>query len=219
MNKHFVILLILPCLFIACSEGKKSVQVDNKNGDPIAPRRTEPRPARFFEADAKVHNVVYLIDRSGSMIDVFDGVRAEIKRSIHALAETQNFHVIFYNEEEPKEYEGKKLVPASSLHKKNVSKFLAGVIPCNQTEPIDGLKRAFKVLKDAGDEKNVIFFLTDGTFPDNEAVLSEIRKLNKDKKISIFTYLYGSRPPEAVELLMRIADENDGVYSYIKHPF
>jgi uncharacterized protein with von Willebrand factor type A (vWA) domain len=215
MKKHIAILLVLPCFFTACSQEEKPTSVIPDKKFPLKARTTDPADSKFFGADAKVHNVVYLIDRSGSMIDVFDSVRHEMNKSIQALEESHNFHVIMYNEDEPTEYGEKKLVPANKKHKKNVIKFLAGIIPCNQTEPMGGLKRAFDVLKDAGEEKNIIFFLTDGTFPDNNAVLSEIRKLNKDKKISIFTYLYGNRPPEAVELLMRIAHENDGVYTFV----
>jgi len=61
--------------------------------------------------------------------------------------------------------------------------------------------------------------VTDGRFPDNEKVISEIKQMNSDKKVQIFTYLYGSKPPEAVEVMEKIAQENNGSYVYVESTF
>ncbi len=44
-----------------------------------------------------VRRIVYVVDRSGSMLDTFQYVRQELKRSISALRRTQKFHVIFFS--------------------------------------------------------------------------------------------------------------------------
>jgi hypothetical protein len=41
--------------------------------------------------------IVYVVDRSGSMMGVFQDLRAELKRSIDRLRKSQKYHVIFYS--------------------------------------------------------------------------------------------------------------------------
>ena len=165
----------------------------------------------FFGGGGKAYNIVYVIDRSGSMIDTFDAVRREMKRSIFMLDESQYFHVIFYSSESiPKEFGSKKLVPANRLNKKAVTAYLQDIIPSEQTDPVPALRRAFEVFKGAKKQGFLVYLLTDGLFPDNEQVLSDIRTLNGDKKVQIFTYLYGHQPPAAVEVMEKIATENNG---------
>jgi len=53
------------------------------------------RTRAFFGGGGKAYNIVYVIDRSGSMIDTFDAVRREMKRSIYGLEEAQNFSCDF----------------------------------------------------------------------------------------------------------------------------
>ncbi len=170
----------------------------------------------FFGSGGKAYNIVYVIDRSGSMIDTFDALRREMRRSIYALDDSQNFHVIFYSEDEPEEFGTGRLVPATRLNKKKVAEYLQDVVPRRQTNPVPALQRAFDVFKGARKKGFLVYLLTDGRFPDNQKVLDAIKKMNPDGKVQIFTYLYGNRPPEAVEIMKNIASENNGLYKYVR---
>jgi uncharacterized protein with von Willebrand factor type A (vWA) domain len=95
--------------------------------------------------------------------------------------------------------------------------FLRGKRALRQTDPIPALQRAFAVLKMADRKRpgKLIYLLTDGVFPDNKAVLQEIRNLNRQKEVHVNTFLYGNRPPVAAKVMRMIAKENGGQYKYV----
>jgi hypothetical protein len=175
-----------------------------------------PRTA-FFGTSGNAHNVVYVIDRSGSMIDTFDFVRYEMIRSIGRLRDTQTFHVILFSTGNPIENPPKQLVGATKEQKKDASHFLGTITAEGSTNPVPALKRAFQVLRAAQKPGKQVFLLTDGVFPDNEQVLKEIAVMNPQKDVAIYTYLYGTRPPEAVDVMQKIAAENRGQYTFVDH--
>lgn len=171
----------------------------------------------FFGSGGNAYNVVYVIDRSGSMIDTFDLVRLEMLRSIGRLRESQFFHIVLFAEGKPIENPPKRLVPCTRENKKDAAKFLSGITAEGQTNPVPALERAFQVLRGAKKQGKLLYLLTDGVFPDNEKVLSAIRKMNTDKrKVYINTFLYGNKPPEAVDVMTRIAKENGGRYTFVE---
>ena len=175
----------------------------------------------FFGSGGNAYNVVYVVDRSGSMVDTFNDVRREMLRSIGRLRKTQMFHVILFGEDKPIENRLKKLVPATRANKKEAARFLDGVITetLEETDPIPALNRAFDVLRDARKRGRLIYLLTDGEFSDSEKVLRAIRAKNpsKKKRVYINTFLYGTKPPEAVDVMKRIAQENGGRYTFVPY--
>ncbi len=175
--------------------------------------------SKFFGSGGNAYNVVYVVDRSGSMIDTFDLVKMEMLRSIGRLRDTQMFHIILFAEGRPIENPPRKLVPATRANKKKAARFLKDVIPELQTTPVPAINRAFDVLRGARKRGRLIYLLTDGVFPDNEKVLQAIRARNKGKKKRVFinTFLYGSRPPEAVEVMKQIAEDNGGRYTFVAY--
>jgi len=162
------------------------------------------------------HHVVFVVDRSGSMIDTFDYVRKEMLRSIADLRPPQDFHVILFAAGLPIENAAKRLVPAEFVHKEQVAEFLQSVRAQGQTDPVPALRRAFQVLAEANDKPGkVIHLLTDAVFPDNDRVLALIRRMNARKDVHIFPILYGHSRPEAVAVMKRIAGENSGEFRYV----
>lgn len=169
----------------------------------------------FLGGGGNAHHVVFVIDRSGSMIDTFDQLKLEMRRSISKLSEVQDFHVIMFAEGKPIESTGNRLVPASEESKLRIVPWLDQVLAIGQTDPIPALRRAFEVLSHANAKKGkMIYLLTDGVFPNNAEVLKFIRSRNKSNEVHINTYLYGHYEDEAVEVLTLIAEENGG--SFIK---
>ena len=71
-----------------------------------------------FGSGGSAFNVVFVVDRSGSMLDTFEPVRAEMLRTISRLRETQMFHIILFAEGRPLEPDHKRLVPATRRNKK-----------------------------------------------------------------------------------------------------
>ncbi len=172
----------------------------------------------FFGFGGNAHHIVYVIDRSGSMLMTFDYVRGEMLRSIGRLQEVQDFHVIMFAAGAPKEHDPRRLVRATREYKLSAARWLQKVKPEGQTNPIPALQRAFDVLGNADKRKGkLIYLLTDGNFPDNAAVLQKVAARNQAKDVHINTFLYGEdRPPaEAVDVMEKIANENNGKYKFV----
>ena len=174
-------------------------------------------PAAFFGSGSRADHLCYVVDRSGSMIDTFDAVRTEMLVSIARLRSSQDFHIILFAEGNPKELMHRRLVPATDRYKEDVATFLETIRAEGKTDPIPALLRAFDVLAQADPSKpgKVIYLLTDGVFPDNQAVLKAIRARNADKGVIIHTFLYGNKPPEAEKVMKDIAAENGGKYKFV----
>jgi secreted protein with Ig-like and vWFA domain len=149
--------------------------------------------------------IVYVVDRSGSMLNTFHGVVRELTESIGRLRRTQKFHVIFFNAGMPLENPPRRLVSAIQAHKRDLFRFLGGITPQGQTDPKLAMQRAFAVKPD------MIYFLTDGDF--DRDLLSVLEKLNPDRRVRIFTIAYAN--PWGAETLERIAREHNGKYRFV----
>ena len=172
----------------------------------------------FFGTGGNAFNVVYVIDRSGSMVDTFDLVRLEMLRSIGRLRETQMFHIILFAEGRPIENAPRKLIPATRKSKKDAATFLADVTPETQTDPVPALNRAFAVLRGAKKRGKLVYLLTDGVFPDNNKVLETIKSQDSgSNKVYVNTFLYGTKPPAAVDVMTKIAEMTGGRYTFVRH--
>lgn len=153
--------------------------------------------------------IVYVVDRSGSMLETFDAVKAEIVRSVGQLRLSQKFHVIFFSSGTPEENPPKRLVNATQSQKEALFQFLETVTPEGSTNPTEAMRRAFMV------EPDLIFFLTDGAFQDT--LLNHLRVWNSDHRVRIFTIAY--EDPEGAALLERIALDHGGEYRFVRRDY
>lgn len=176
----------------------------------------------MYGSGGNAYHICYVIDRSGSMVVTFDYVRRAMIKSIRALKETQDFHIILFAKGDPLEMSEKRLVPATRAGKMKALNFLEPVRAEKQTDPIPALERAFAVLANAdtsnGRIGKLVYLLTDGVFPDNEKVIDYIKAKNPtDTKNHIYinTFMYGNRPPEAVRVLKQIAEMTGGKYKFV----
>ena len=170
--------------------------------------------------------VIYVIDRSGSMHGSFADVQDELRKSISRLAMdrvdsqgnsyTQQFHVILFADGGALEIGGSRLADASDAHKILAIDELAAVHPLGQTDPLPALRKAFAELQRVPEGKRCrIELLTDGSFPDNAAVLALVERLNINTQAQINTVLYGNQSPQAAAVLREIARRNGGRYKYV----
>lgn len=158
-----------------------------------------------------VKNVVYVVDRSASMIDTSIYVREELKRSISALRRSQKFHVIFFNSGIPLEFAPGRLVNAINARKQKVYQFIDSVEFVGATKPESAMRRAFSLKPD------LIYLLSDGLLSDSlKAEPRFVRLLdewNPDRTVRIFTIAYLDR--QGGDLLNAIAREHGGEFKFV----
>ena len=153
-----------------------------------------------------VRSIVYVVDRSGSMVDTFLHVRAELKRSISALRRSQKFHVIFFNSGAPLENPPRRLVNAIDAHRRDFFKFLDNVAAGGGTRPELALRRALAM------EPDLIYLLSDGISFDPD-LPAKLDAWNRGRHTRIYTIAYldqGGR-----EILEGIAREHGGEFKFV----
>lgn len=170
--------------------------------------------ANFFGISGNAMTVAYVCDASGSMMNMMFALKAELKRNLDPLRATQGFNVIFFADKDKPQALSQRgeLVMANAVNKRKAYEFLSGITTAGATNPIPGLETAFK------GKPQLIYLLTDGNFPNNEAVLAKIRELNGQKKTKINTILFcdASNIEKGIaELLKQIAGENGGIFKIV----
>jgi hypothetical protein len=172
-------------------------------GGGIGPKST------FIGVSGRARLIAYVCDASGSMVNKFDDLRQEIRKSVSNLKPTQAYNVIFFQEESVKSVDSSKLVMATPEARDRTFKFLDATAAHGQTKPEPALELAFKL------KPQLIFLLTDGDFPDNDAVLKKIDELNRDRKVKINTIAYIDRGETYEKVLKKIATDNGGIFKYV----
>jgi len=197
----------------------------------------------FFGAGGYAHHVVYVIDRSGSMVLAFEDVRREVLRSIGRLGPDQDFHVVLFAEGKAVELPAGRLVQATRRNKLAAAEFLGNVTLGPGTTVLPALERAFEVLSRADPARpgKLIYLLTDGEFKPGagqsstyrladgrevdgaEAVIAWLDDHNRRANVCVNTYLYQYDPADgaakmqrAVRVMRRIAERNHGKFRLIK---
>ena len=164
--------------------------------------------AEFFGLGGTVRGarrIIYVVDRSGSMLGTFGHVRAELERSITALRRSQKFHVIFFNSGKPLENPPKELVPAIKAQKARFFEFMEQIYPEGRTDPAPAMRRALAA------EPDVVYFLTDGEF--DRDLIPKLDGWNRHRQVRIFTIAYFDQ--SGAELLEEIAREHGGEFKFV----
>jgi hypothetical protein len=148
--------------------------------------------------------VVFLIDKSGSMFDGMDAVRARLKRVVGRLKPFQRFELIFFNER-VQNWKG-RLVAGVGPRKREAFRFVDGIIAEGQTKPQEAVRRGLAL------RPELMFILSDGEF--EAEVVDLVARLNKAKRTRIHTYAY--QYDSVAVNLKRIAEQNGGQYRNIR---
>lgn len=151
--------------------------------------------------------IVYVVDRSGSMLGVFDALKRELKRSLDRLRKSQRYHVIFYSTDPPIEAPPQRLVSAIRTNKARTFGFIDNATPEGMTQPIEAMHRAFQLKPD------LIYFLSDGDIPEADALRESLRAWNRAGRVRIFTIAYVSS--QGRHLLEEIARDHDGAFRFV----
>jgi hypothetical protein len=177
---------------------------EGRTGDDSGPK------ASFFGIQPLGRRIVYVIDGSSSMnrpssgegVTRFGQMKIALADSILNLREDQQFFVIFFNEHA-------NPMPASGPEfaiRQNQQKYLnwiVGVRATGLTDPRPALELALSLNPD------VIFFLTDGSFPAD--VQGDLRQL-RQRSVQINTIAFGDA---AEKSLKPLAANNRGQFSLV----
>ena len=166
-----------------------------------------------FGNGGNARKIVFVCDASGSMISKFASLKNELNKAISGLKVIQGFNIIFFQDNSALAMNKGGLAAANPENKRQAYKFLDDVTTTSTSDPLPGLKIAFQ------NAPELMYILTDGDFPDNEAVLAEIRKLNagpKKVKINTIAFVNDKDTDTAfVTLLETIAKENGGTFKHV----
>ena len=136
------------------------------------------------------------------MSNKFALLRAELTKAVDGLKPIQSFNVVFF-------FDGPKgasvdnvnqLLVATPDNKRKAYKFMEDFSTTGQTDPLPGIRLAFKM------QPQLIYFLSDGEFNNlvpYETVVAEIDKLNKDRKTRINTIQFRQVRQACGEVLQR----------------
>jgi hypothetical protein len=140
------------------------------------------------------------------MIDKFDALRRQLDRSVEKLKPVQSFNVIFFHDQRPAALGSSKLLPATPANRQRSHGFLEEIVPSGATDPLPALELAIR------QQPELIWLLTDGDFPSNDAVLKFLRQRNPGGKIQINTIAFFERGEGYEKVLQTIASENRGTF-------
>jgi hypothetical protein len=163
----------------------------------------------FFGSKAKGNSVVFVVDMSGSMEGIrFIRAQQELVRAIHQLHVTQKFYVVFFNKQAvplffPRPTRG--MVAATPAMKRSATRWIVERHPSAGTEPEEALVLAL------GMKPEVIYFLTDGEFPER---CREVCKEKNTYGAVIHTIALQSR--EGIPLLEAIAQDHHGTFKLVQ---
>jgi hypothetical protein len=168
----------------------------------------------FMGISGNAKRVVYVCDASGSMVNRMAALKNELRRSVEILQPIQAFNIIFFREDKTLAASHEGLLMASPGNKQKGYTFLTGVASTGSTDPIPALTLAFR------QHPQLVYLLTDGDFPDNNAVIRAIRNMNREKKVHLSTIAFiSSADAEAakgfVAVLQQIAKENGGMFKLV----
>jgi hypothetical protein len=185
------------------------------------PAPTEPLDANagvtFLGFSTQAAEIVYVIDRSGSMLSSFDDLRTEILSSVKGLdPQRQRFHILLFAGGEPLELPGAGAAHATANRKKAAEAFLADAFAAGETDPFPAMWRAFDVLAACGHCQKTIFLVSDSGFANGEEVIKICRNRNVFNDVHVHTFLYASHPNGAEDAMRRIAEENGGQYQFVR---
>jgi len=173
--------------------------------------------AKFYGTGGNARKIIYIVDASGSLIDTLPFVIKELKRSVSALSDKQDYTVIFFQAGQPVEVPPRGWKKADARNKRSTADWIdleaGNIVPRGKTDPVSAVKLAMRY------KPELVFLLSDnitgrGEYEvDRKDLLKFLNDANADRKTVINTiqFLY----PDPLNTLKTIASEHGGVYKFI----
>lgn len=199
------------------AKGNRAAVLSALSEQPSAPSSLRGQTS-LFGITAQGARYVYVFDRSGSMSEYqgrpLAAAKRELLKSLGSLEATQQFQIIFYNEQpkllNPFRLASPKLLYGNERDKQAAADFVDAIEASGGTEHMESLKAALRMGPD------VVFFLTDAAEPPlTDKQLAQIRRWNTSAA-AIHAIEFGAGPKPAQEsFLSRLARQNRGQYVYV----
>jgi hypothetical protein len=155
--------------------------------------------------------VVFLVDASGSMLDTLDIVKHHLGKAVARLSARQHFAVIFHSAGRARDAFGGRLAPATAENRRKAMKMMRGIHAQGRTDSVGALETACRAMADAnGSGSQVVFFVSDGEFADNEKTLAMARKMARKLKVVIHAVPYPPHAEAARRAMAKIARATGG---------
>ncbi len=169
----------------------------------------------FMGVSGNAHRIVYLCDATGTMMNVFDDLRVQLRKSIDVLKPIQSFNVLFFQDDSFLFMDKANLLPATPENKRKAYEFLEQSVARGSTNPIPAIRAAFA----QNPQPQLIYVLTDGfdAVSSYQEVIDEFKKLNPQKKVKVNTIMIkASEEPELEKVLQTIANDNGGLFKIVR---
>ena len=196
-----------------------SLETQPRSGVPASTPNVLGRSTSLFGVQDAGRRFVYVLDRSHSMDDyhAMRQAKAELMASLENLDATQEFQVIFYNNEPlllTPPSDRSDMFRGIDTHRLQVERQLGTVQPIGGTTHFNALELAMKFNAD------VIFFLTDADEPGLTLGEMETIRLANNGAARIHCIEFGEgpdlkRPGDPRNFLQKLATESGGTYKYI----
>ena len=166
----------------------------------------------FYGTAGNASRVVYILDHSGSMLDNFNFLQLEVRKSVEAMLPVHYFAVIVVSENA--EVLGQmRLERATADNKRDVTLKMDRVVAQGQNdEMLIPFKTAFE--KAFAMKPQLVYFLTDGKF--DAKLMDVVKELNKDRKVRINTIAFvNDKQRDYFDQLSALAKENGGMFKFV----
>lgn len=169
---------------------------------------------KVFGNGGNARTIAFCCDSSGSMIDKFSSLKQELAKAVEGLRPVQQFSIVFFADGKVLSFENGNLVNATPENKRKANKWLDDLTTSGTSDPIPGLEVAFR------GKPELMYILTDGDFPNNDAVISKVAQLNGGKRTRINTIAFSSTEGDEqsesfIKFLTLLADQNGGKFKAV----
>jgi len=167
--------------------------------------------ASFFGIEARGSRFAFIVDVSGSMnADRMAALQRELTQSILALVEQSQFTIVVYNSQ-AFSLTKSKWMPADEDSKAFIRVEIAGLQASGDTNPIPAFQAVFAMKP----RPDAIYFMTDGEFADNDAVIAMLARLNDQASKSVPIHCVTLGEDAGVEVMKKIARRFRGTYRHV----
>jgi len=176
----------------------------------------------FLGSGGNARNIVFVIDASGSLVDIFPAVIKELKKTIRKLSEKQRFAIVFIQADRVVEVPPGRLVAAKADAKGRAIQWIdpasRNITTLGSGDAVAAITRALKMKPD------LVYLLSDnitgkGRYAlDQRQLLDDIDRANRGgTKINTIQFVYPD-PLEDINgkgTLQLIAERTGGIYTFV----
>jgi hypothetical protein len=167
----------------------------------------------FFGTGGNATKVIYLCDKSGSMLSVFGALKQNLKESINALDVTagQEFNICFFSDEGADALFKDGMHIASADNKKLAMDYIDNEVASGGTLPLPAINFCI------AEKPELLYVLTDGfdQIPSFDDVTKAFKAANANMHINCI-FLQSDPDPKLEEFLKAIATQGHGDFKAIQ---